>query len=108
MADTSYLKYIPVVFSNPFMNAIAITFIPGVFYIGAAYGHLMLAGASLLTSILISVLFATMEYIVRVPIIKYSSEVAGMSNGVMQSVWVVITLLLGWLSDGVIPHAHDK
>lgn len=103
---SGYLQYIPTVFADPFTNAVAITFLPGLFYVGAAYGHLLIQGATLMTSILVSVLFATLEYIVRVPIIKYSSEIAGMSNGTMQVVWVVITMLLSWLSDGIMPIHH--
>jgi len=103
MSSSTYLKYIPVLFNDPFTNAVVLTFVPGLLYVGAAYGHLLIAGASLMTSILISVLFATLEYIVRVPIIKYSGEVAGMSNGVMQTVWVVITLMLSWMSNGLMP-----
>ena len=100
---SSYLEYIPAIFSNPVQNAIALTVVPGIFYVAAAYGHLLVAGASLLTSILISVLFATLEYIVRVPIIKYSSSVAGMSNGYMQVVWTVITMVLSWMSGWFMP-----
>lgn len=98
--SAEYLQYIPILSSNPAINAILLTFIPGVFYILAAYGHLFIAGASLVTSILVSILFAALEYIVRVPIIKYSSHEAGMSNTVMQIVWVVITMSLSKLSDG--------
>jgi len=104
MSSSTYLQYIPTLFANPAVNAIALTFVPGLLYVGAAYGHLLIAGATLMTSIMVSVLFATLEYIVRVPIIKYSSEVAGMSNGIMQVVWVVITMLLSWATDGLIPH----
>lgn len=106
MADVSYLQYIPNLLTNPVHNAIALTIVPGLLYVGAAYGHLLIAGATLMTSILVSVLFATLEYIVRVPIIKYSSDVAGMSNGFMQIVWVIITMILSWLSDGLIPVKH--
>jgi hypothetical protein len=64
----------------------------------------MVAGAGLGLSIIISIIFAALEYLVRVPIIKYSSEIAGMSNGFMQIVWVAITMLLSWMSSGFMPH----
>lgn len=103
MSSSTYLKYIPTIFANPVANAIALTFIPGVLYVGAAYGHLLIAGATLLTSILVSVLFATLEYVVRVPLVKYSSEVAGMQNDSLQMVWVVVTMILSWLSKYFMP-----
>ncbi len=99
-----YIKYIPPIVSNPTVNAILLTFVPGILYVLAAYGHLFIAGASLATSIIVSIIFAALEYIVRVPIIKYSSAEAGMSNTTMQVVWVAITVILSKLSDGVFPH----
>lgn len=97
--DKSYLNYIPIVLSNPSANAILLTFIPGILYTCAAYGQLYLKGATLAMSILVSIFFAILEYIVRVPIIQYSSIDAGMSNGTMQIVWVAITMLLGYATD---------
>jgi uncharacterized protein (DUF486 family) len=94
-----YLKYIPNLFANPSTNAIALTFIPAIFYVLAAYGHLFVHGAGLFISILMSIFFATMEYMVRVPIIQYSSKNAGMSNTTMQLVWVLITICLSSVSD---------
>ena len=89
MTDTSgFMKFIPTIFSNPTTNAIALTVVPGIFYVLAAYAHLFFSGLSLIGSIIVSVIFATIEYIIRVPVIKYSSEVAGMSNGFMQAVWM--------------------
>ena len=102
MADT-YLKYIPILATNPTTNAIILTFVPGLLYVCAAYGHLLITGAGLGISILVSIIFAALEYIVRVPIIKYSSEIASMSNGTMQVVWICITALLSWLSQGFMP-----
>jgi uncharacterized protein (DUF486 family) len=102
MSD-AYLQYIPTILSDPFSNAVLLTFIPGIFYTLAVYGQLYIKGASLALSIIVSIFFAVIEYIVRVPIIKYSSIDAGMSNGVMQLVWVVVTLLLSWGSGIVIP-----
>ena len=97
--DKSYLNYIPGIFSNHTANAVLLTFIPGVLYTCAAYGMLYLKGATLAVSILVSIFFAILEYIVRVPIIKYSSAEAGMSNGTMQLVWVFVTMILGYLTD---------
>jgi uncharacterized protein (DUF486 family) len=103
MSTQSFLQYIPIIVSNPVYNAIILTFIPGILYVLAAYGHLMFAGVGLGISIVISIIFAALEYIVRVPLVKYSSEIAGMSNGFMQFVWVGITMLLSWLSSWFMP-----
>jgi uncharacterized protein (DUF486 family) len=94
-----YLQYIPILFNNSQLNAVVLTFVPGLLYVLAAYGHLFLTGASLATSILVSILFASLEYIVRVPLIKYSSIEAGMSHSTMQIVWIVVTFILSKLSD---------
>jgi uncharacterized protein (DUF486 family) len=98
-----YLKFIPAISSNVVLNSILLTFIPGVLYVLAAYGHLLVTGMGLGLSIVVSIIFAALEYIVRVPIIKYSSEIAGMSNGIMQLVWVSITMLLSWMSGWIMP-----
>lgn len=105
LVDKTYLHYIPTLVSNPAVNAVMLTFIPGILYVLAAYGHLAISGASLGVEILISIFFAACEYIVRVPIIKYSAAEAGMSNGVMQLVWVSVTMLLSWISGYVIKPA---
>ena len=101
----SYLQYIPNIISNPFANAVLLTFVPGIFYTLAAYGQLYLKWASLTLSIVTSIVFAIIEYIIRVPIIKYSGGPVGMSNGTMQVVWVCVTLLLGWGTDIVFPRS---
>jgi uncharacterized protein (DUF486 family) len=101
--SAEYAKFIPIIAENPFTNAVILTCVPALLYTAAAYAHLAFAGLTLTMSILISVAFATLEYIVRVPIINYSSEVAGMSNGTMQMVWVIITLIFGYVSDVLIP-----
>ena len=100
--SSEYLQYIPIVVNNPQINAVLLTFVPGVLYVLAAYGQLFLKGATLRTSILVSIFFAALEYIVRVPIIKYSSIDAGMSHSTMQIVWVIVTLILSKISDGFI------
>jgi hypothetical protein len=57
-------------------------------------------------SLLISAFFAVVEYATRIPVIQYSASVAGMSNGVMQAVWVIITLILAVITDKVFPLPH--
>ena len=101
--DSTYLKYIPNLIPNHTANAILLTFLPGILYVLAAYGHFFIKGATLYTSIIVSIIFAALEYIVRVPIIKYSGQIAGMSNTFMQVVWVIITILLSGVSDIFMP-----
>ncbi len=85
---------VPVLFTNPIINSIVVTIVPAALYTAAAYGHLFLKQVTIGIAILVSIFFATLEYIVRVPIIKYSSEVAGMSDFSMQAVWVVLTVIM--------------
>lgn len=87
------------ILTNPQANAILLTSVPATLYVLAAYGHLFLKGASMTMSIIVAIMFASVEYIFRVPIVKYSHEVAGMSNTYMQVVWVILTSLLSWASD---------
>jgi len=101
--DKTYLKYIPSIVSNHTVNAVILTFIPGILYVLAAYGQLFIANISLGVRILISIFFAACEYLVRVPIISYSQAEAGMSNGTMQFVWIVVTFILSKGSDYLYP-----
>lgn len=92
-------QYIPQLFANNLLNAIILLIIPAIFYTLASYGHLYLKDTPLYKAILIAIIFATLEYIVRVPVIRYSSRVAKMSNFMMQIIWIIITLLLALLLD---------
>lgn len=92
--SAEYLKYIPVLVNNPQVNAVLLTIAPAVAYVAAAYGHLYFSHLSLTFSILISIFFAAVEYIIRVPIVKYSHEIAGFGNATMQIIWIVLTLIL--------------
>ena len=88
---------------SPTVAAIVVTIVPGVLYTLAAYAHLYIPQITLMLAIVISVIFATFEYIVRVPIIQYSSEKAGLSNGEMQMIWVGITIALAYAADALFP-----
>ena len=96
---TNDKQYIPQLFENNVINAIILLIIPAVFYTLASYGHLYLKNIPLYRAILLAILFATLEYIIRVPIVRYSSEVAQLSNFTMQIIWIVMTLLLALLLD---------
>ena len=105
---SNVISHLPIISTaSPFVAAVSLTVVPGIFYTLAAYAHLYLPQLTLMMSILISVIFATMEYIIRVPIIDYSSKVANMSNSQLQVVWVVITLILAWLSDIFFPKKKE-
>lgn len=92
--SAEYLKYIPNLVSNPQINAVLLTVAPAIAYVAAAYGHLYFGQLSLTLSILVSIFFAAVEYIIRVPIVKYSHEIAGFGNVTMQTVWIILTLIL--------------
>ena len=103
------VKNTPVLSSfSPTVAAIVITVIPGIFYTLASYAQLYLPQLTLLIAIVISVIFATFEYIIRVPIIKYSSDTVGLSNGEMQMIWVGVTMGLAFLSDAIFPRDAVK
>ena len=101
-----YMGYIPIIFEDHVLNAIAITTIPAIFYLLASYAHLYYKNCTLSSAIMISIFFAIFEYIVRVPVIKYSSDVAGLSNFWLQIIWISITLVLAYGSDFIMP-SHD-
>jgi len=90
---------VPVIVPNHIINSILVTIVPAALYTAAAYGHLFLKNVTIGIAILISIFFAALEYIVRVPIIKYSSEVAGMSDFSMQAVWVILTVVMSGITD---------
>ena len=104
MADKSdYKKYIPNIFANHKTNAIFLTCLPALLYTAAAYGSQYMKNATLVTSIVVSCIFACLEYIVRVPINFYSANEGGMSNFVMQIVWTVICLAFAKATDVFFP-----
>ena len=98
-----YLKYIPKFLPDNKANAILLTAVPAILYCLAAFASLYLKGYSLVMLIIISVFFATLEYICRVPINLYSANEAKMTNTEIQGVWIVLTLLFSKLSDIFFP-----
>ena len=103
------VKNVPLLNSvSPTVAAIIVTIVPGIFYTLAAYAHLYLPQLTLAIAIVISVIFATFEYVIRVPIIEYSANVAGMSNTQLQFIWVGITLGLAYLTDEIWPRDSIK
>ncbi len=97
------MEYLPNIVSNTTANAVILTIIPGILYTAAAYAHLYLKQPTYMMSLIISVFFATLEYAARIPVIQYSASKAGMSNGAMQIVWVIITLILAAITDKLYP-----
>lgn len=101
--EKEYLKYIPELFKDHRINAVALTTIPALLYCAAAYAALYVKGIPLIYSIVISCFFAILEYIVRVPINFYSSYEAKFSNTTMQFIWVILTMALSYASDVFFP-----
>jgi uncharacterized protein (DUF486 family) len=81
-------------------KVVALFLIPGLFYTGAAFFHLRYPHWPLWTAILVSIAFASGEYIFRVPITREVHNM-GVSNFQIQIVWVVITLTFAYLSERV-------
>jgi uncharacterized protein (DUF486 family) len=99
----SLLGYVPHVFSNPSVNAIALTIVPGILYTLASYGNAMFYGAGFILTLLSSLMFAACEYTFRLPLIEYSSTVANMSYGTQQIIWVIITLIFSQVATYLLP-----
>mgnify|MGYP000234516716 FL=1 len=90
-------EYVPQLFQNPIANAALVTVLPATLYTAAAYGQLYLAEVGLAFKIIMSCFFAILEYVVRVPINEYSANVAGLSTGNMQLLWIVLTMGLAFI-----------
>lgn len=90
-------KFIPNIVSNHTHNAILLTVLPAALYTAAAYGSLAITNFSMLSRIIIAIVFAILEYIVRVPINLYSRKKGKLSYSAMQAVWIVQTMAMAML-----------
>lgn len=72
--------------------------IPAVFYTLASFYHLAHLDQPLYWAIPVAILFASCEYVFRVPIITYAHK-AGLSNTEIQIMWILATLFLAYISD---------
>jgi uncharacterized protein (DUF486 family) len=71
--------------------------IPNFFFTMATFYHLKHPNAPYATAVLIAIGFASMEYIVKVPVIRYGHEIAKLSTIEIQVIWVVLTMILAYL-----------
>lgn len=99
MPTKEELAFIPELFENKSINVVFLMIIPAVFYTLASYSHLYFKDISIRNATVIAIIFGTIEYIVRVPVIHYSKYVAEMSTTNMQILWVILTIMLAFLSD---------
>lgn len=98
MSD-DYVKLVPDVTGNPTANAILLTAIPAAAYVVATYMPVIFDKASYTFVLILAFIFLLVEYVIKVPLVKYSSEVAGLSNFSIQIIWVVLILALSAVSD---------
>jgi hypothetical protein len=98
MSD-DYVKLVPDITGNPTTNAIILTAIPATAYVLATYMPVIFDQASYTFVIILAFVFLLVEYIIKIPLVKYSSEVAGLSNFSIQLIWVVLILALSAISD---------
>lgn len=73
--------------------------LPGMFYVLASYSHLRFPKMAMSGAILLSILFASVEYIFRIPAIQQSHHIDKLSNVEIQVVWVVVTLFLAFITE---------
>lgn len=92
-------KLVPDIFGSPIGNAIGLTFLPGLAYTVATTANILLKNYGYALNIIISLIFVTIEYVLRIPIINYSSVDAGLSNTAIQGIWIGVTMLLSWMTD---------
>ena len=76
-----------------FLIFTALMIIPAICYTFAAFYNTVHPSSSIVTAIGIAVMFATVEYIFKVPIISYAKR-ENVSNTHIQAVWIILTLLL--------------
>ena len=74
---------------------VILMFIPATLYTLAAFYNLVYPSKSMATAISIAVLFATSEYIFKVPIIKFGGE-NGFTPFSIQICWIVLTIICSY------------
>ena len=77
-------------------KVVGLLIVPALFYTAASFLHLRYPRWALWVAILISIGFASFEYVFRIPAIKEIHNNMGVSDFQIQIVWVVITLSLAY------------
>ena len=70
--------------------------IPAILYGFANFYHLYFPKETLFKAILVAILFASVEYIFKIPIIRYGKN-SGLSNFYIQMVWIILTLGISYI-----------
>jgi len=104
MNSKDYIKYLPEISSNPHVNGVIYLMIPALLVTVATFGPLYFNKITIKNAIIFSVFFAILEYIVKVPAIKYCNEIAGMSYFIIQAIWIIMTLILAKLANMYFPN----
>jgi uncharacterized protein (DUF486 family) len=81
---------------SPVIIFIGLLFIPGILYSCASFYNVLKPSSNIYYAILIAIGFAIVEYIVKIPIIKY-----GYDNRItpffIQFTWIAITLFMSYM-----------
>jgi uncharacterized protein (DUF486 family) len=77
---------------------ILLMIIPTIFYSLATFYNLSYPSSTMTKAIMIAVLFATIEYIFKIPIIKYGHN-NGITRTQIQFIWIGLTLISAFLID---------
>ena len=82
--------------------------VPALFYTLASFFQLQYPHSSMSWAMAVSVAWATCEYVVRVPAMRYAHNQGGFSFVEIQGIWIVLTLLLAWAAQLVMTPQKTK
>jgi hypothetical protein len=82
---------------------IALMFIPAVSYAMASFYHLRHPGNTIIEAIIVAILFAASEYIVKVPLIHFGFG-KGLTRTHIQLIWVIVTFIVVMVLDYFYPN----
>ncbi len=75
---------------------VSLMVIPAVLYGFANFYHLYFPNETIKKAILVGILFASLEYVFKIPTIRYGRD-SGLSNVTIQMVWIILTLIVSYL-----------
>lgn len=91
--------YIPVIVEDKMINALILLILPALLYTLAVYFHLYVKGITLKWAIILGVMIGIIEYIVRIPIVRYTSNVAKVPKYVSIIFWTSLTVSMSLVLD---------
>lgn len=77
--------------------------IPASFYTLASFYNLVYPNNSIVTAFFIAMIFVSLEYMFKIPIIKFGSD-NGLNPWSIQICWIILTLLLSFIISSATKH----